>query len=71
MRSKIYKFDFFGLPVTLSYLNDYKYRTNLGLCMSWSFFISIIVYLSFIVVPSLIDDQRREFTYISEVRNSR
>lgn len=67
VRSKIYRLDFFGLPVTLSYLNDYKYRTNFGLCLSCSFFISIVFYLIANASPILFNQNNRSFNYVVRV----
>ena len=62
-KSKLYKLDFLGLPVMLSYYNDYKYRTSLGLFISFSFVVYLIVYAVMNIKPLF--SNSGEFTYIS------
>ena len=67
MRSSIYSLDFFGLPVTLSYLNDTKYRTNFGLCLSLLILFILMVYVVVLVYPFLLKPESRSFTYNSNI----
>jgi hypothetical protein len=41
----LYRLDTFGLPVMLFYQHDYKYRSLIGLVLSMSFYIFVLIYL--------------------------
>ena len=55
-------FDFFGVPIPISYKNDYSYKTNVGAALSIISFLIILIYTLF-EISTLLD--RSSFTVIT------
>lgn len=64
MRDYVFRLDVFSLPIMLFYQNDYKYRSGIGLCLSISFYIFVLFYIIYGIVP--LWTENTEFQYVAK-----
>lgn len=64
MKDYVFRLDVFSQPIMLYYQNDYKYRSGIGLCLSVSFYLFVLVYFVYGVIPLWTDNT--EFQYVSK-----
>ena len=59
------KVDMFGIPVSLNFSRDTKYKSSLGIFMSFCCIIALVAYVILGPLAPLLGFKKREFTYIA------